>query len=214
MSSHKPPDERGLHAPAWSPETETRPEVKALMRRRARLEHGEVILFHELFSDIYDRYVETLVCVVRSRGATGAVEKELVHDALTTFWDETVTEGFPESIQARLVALASGLARNHVRHEDRNPATQAFPTSSKEAPGSFPKPERLLDLKEVTRVLFDRLSPEHQVVIDAVVHRDLTVKGAARELGLHRTTAGSRLTAALTLLREWMEELLSPSERH
>ncbi len=100
-----------------------------------------------------------------------------------------------------------------MRHEDRNPATQALPTSSKETPGSFPKPYLAIDLKDVTRVLFDRLSPEHKVVIDAVVLRDLTVKSAALELGLHRTTASSRLTAALVLLREWMEELLSPSER-
>ncbi len=85
MSPHKLRDERGPYAPARSPETETRPEVKALLRRRARLEHGEVRLFHALFSDIYDRYVETLVCVVRSRGAIGALEMELVHDALTTF---------------------------------------------------------------------------------------------------------------------------------
>jgi DNA-directed RNA polymerase specialized sigma24 family protein len=80
-------------------------------------------------------------------------------------------------------------------------------------PGSFPRPERAIDLKEVARALFDRLSPEHQAEIDAVVFRDRTVAGAARELGLHRTTASSRLTAALTLLAEWMKELLSASER-
>ena len=151
--------------------------------------------------------------MVRSRGATGAVEMELVHDALTRFWDETVAGGFPKSIQARLLSLASGMARNHVRREGRNPATFALPTSSKEAPGSFPRPEREIDLKEVTHPLFDRLSPEHQAMVDAVVFRDLTVTSAARELGLPRTTASSRLTAALTLLGEWMEEQLSASER-
>src|SRR5262249_41179916 len=130
------------------------------------------------------------------------------------FWDETVLAGFPESIQAKLLAHASGLARNHVRREGRNPATQALPTSSKEAPGSFPRPDHAIDVKEVARVLFDRLSAEHQAVISAVVFRDLTVASAARELGLPRTTASSRLTAALTLLGEWMEELLSASERH
>ena len=213
MSPHEPPDEPEIDAPAWSPETETREDVKALLRRRSKLEPDEVLLFHALYSDIYDTFVETLRCVVRSRGATGAVEMELVHDALTTFWDDTVAAGFPESIQAKLLSLASGLARNHVRREGRNPATQALPTSSKEAPGSFPRPDRAIDLKEVIPVLFDRLSPEHQAVIDAVVFRDLTVASAARELGLARTTAQSRLTAALALLNEWMEELLTASER-
>jgi RNA polymerase sigma-70 factor (ECF subfamily) len=216
MSPHEPPDEAENDAQAWSPDTETREDVKALLRRRSALDPGERLLFRELYSDLYDTYVETLRCVVRSRGATGAVEMDLVHEALTSFWKETVATGFPENIQAKLLSLASGLARNHVRDEARNPATQALPTSSKEAPGSFPNPERAIDekgLKEMTRVLFERLSPEHQAVIDAVVFRDLTVTSAALALGLHRTTASSRLTAALTLLGEWMEELTSESER-
>jgi RNA polymerase sigma-70 factor (ECF subfamily) len=212
MSPHAPPDEGETRAP-WSPETETREEVKALLRRRSALVPSEVLLFRALYSDLYDTFVETLCCVVRSRGATGAVEMEVVHDALAKFWDETVAAGFPESIQAKLLSLASGLARNHVRREGRNPATQALPTSSKETPGSFPRPDRAMDLKEITRALFDRLSPEHQAVVDAVVFRDLTVTDAARELGLNRRTASSRLTAALTLLAAWMEELLSESER-
>ena len=216
MSPHEPPDERETHAPAWSPETETREDIKALLLRRSALAPSEVLLFRALCSDIYDTFVETLRCVVRSRGATGAVEMELVHDALTRFWDETVAGGFPSSIQAKLLAHASGLARNHVRREGRNPATQVMPTSSKEAPGSFPTPDRAIDLedlKEETRAQFHRLSPQHQAVIDAVVFRDLTVVSAARELELPRTTVASRLTAALALLGEWMEELFSASER-
>jgi DNA-directed RNA polymerase specialized sigma24 family protein len=213
MSPHEPHAEQETRAPAWSPETETREDVKALLRRRSALAPGEVLLFRTLYSDLYDTFVETLCCVVRSRGATGAVEMELVHDALTAFWDETVAAGFPESIQAKLLAHASGLARNHVRREGRNPATFALPTSSKEVPGSFPRPEGALDLREVSRVVFDRLTPEHQAIVDAVVFRDRTVAGAARELGLHRTTASSRLTAALAQLAEWVEELVSASER-
>ena len=45
---------------------------------------------------------------------------DLVHDALTRFWDETVAEGFPSSIQAKLLSLASGFARNHVRQQRRS----------------------------------------------------------------------------------------------
>jgi DNA-directed RNA polymerase specialized sigma24 family protein len=213
MSLHLPPDEPEIRAPAWSPETETREDHKALLRRRSALRPDEVLLFRALCSDLYDTFVETLSCVVRSRGATGAVEMELVHDAFATFWDETVASGFPESIQARLLSLAGGVARNHVRREGRNPATQALPTSSKEAPGSFPRLDRAIDLKTVCGTLYGRLSPQHQAVISAVVFRDLTVSNAALELGLPRTTVASRLTAALTLLNEWMEEMLTESER-
>jgi RNA polymerase sigma-70 factor (ECF subfamily) len=203
----EPPAER-----EWSPETETREEMKALLRRRSALLPDEVPLFRVLFDDIYDAYLETLRCVVRARGATEDVERELAHDALLTFWDETVASGFPESVQGKLLSLAGGLARNHVRRERRNPATQALPTSS-QAPGSFPGLDRALDLKAVCSALLDRLSAEHHAVITAVVFRDLTVANAAHELGLHRTTASSRFTAALALLGPWMEELLSPSER-
>jgi DNA-directed RNA polymerase specialized sigma24 family protein len=101
-----------------------------------------------------------------------------------------------------------------VRRKGRNPAKHDLPTSSKETPGSFPKPEGQMFLRDEVRPLFHRLSPEHQAIVDAVVLRDLTVADAARELGLPRTTAQSRLTAALALLLEWAEELLSPSERH
>jgi DNA-directed RNA polymerase specialized sigma24 family protein len=214
MSHPTPRYEEETHALAWSPATETREDVKALLCRRSALTPSEISLLRDkVFPALYDTYVETLRCVVRGRGARGAVEMELVHEALLAFWDETVAEGFPESIQAKLLSQASGLARNYVRREGRNPATQALPTSSKEKPVSFPKPERAVSLKELARVLFERLSAEHQAVIDAVVLRDLTVADAARELGLHRTTASSRLTAAMALLDEWVDELLSPSER-
>jgi DNA-directed RNA polymerase specialized sigma24 family protein len=213
MSPAEPPDPRRPPAPPWSPKTETREDYKALLRRRSALSPEEALLFRDLCSDIYDTFAETLSCVVRSRGATGTVEMDLVHDAFATFLDETIASGFPESIQAKLLSLASGRARNYVRREGRNPATQALPTSSKEAPGSFPRIEGTIDLKEVARAQFERLSPEHKAVISAVVFRDLTVKSAALELGLARTTASSRLTAALTLLNGWMDEMLTESEK-
>jgi DNA-directed RNA polymerase specialized sigma24 family protein len=213
MSPRKSSDEEETRARRWSPETETREEVKALLRRRSALDKGEVLLFRMLYPEIYDTYLETLRYVVRCRGATGAVEMELVHDALTDFWNETASAGFAESIQARLISLASNAAYNHVRRESRNPATQALPTSSKEAPGSFPALERKIDMREQARLFFSKLSVEHRAVVDAVVLRDRLVTEAARELGLERTTAGSRLTAALALLNEMAEELLTESER-
>jgi DNA-directed RNA polymerase specialized sigma24 family protein len=65
----------------------------------------------------------------------------------------------------------------------------------------------------VCGALAERLSPEHQAVSSAVVYRELTVTRAPDELGLPRSTASSRLTAALELLGTWMEESLSESER-
>lgn len=212
MIPHEP-EEEPTHAPAWSPATETREEVKALLLRRSKLEPSEVRLFRSIYPRMYDTYLDTILCVVRYRGAQGPDEMDLAHEALARFWEETVAEGFPDSIQAKLLSLASGFARHHVRHEGLNPAAADMPTSSKETPGSFPKPEGQMFLKDEVPPLFYRLSPEHQAIVDAVILRDLTVADAARELGIPRTTAQSRLTAALALLLQWAEELLSPSER-
>jgi len=213
MRTHTSSDERATHAPAWSPETETREDVKALLcKRDDGLTPDEIKIFRfKLFPDMYDTYVETLRCVVRSHGARDAVDMELVHQTLTDFWDQTLSGGFPDSIQAKLLALAMGLARNHVRRDGRDPAKAELPTSSKEVPLSGPKVD--FDLKEAVRVLFERLSPEHHKMVEAVVLRDLPVKAAARELGLPRRTARGRLTAAMTLLGEWFDEILPPSEQ-
>lgn len=213
MSPRKPHQEARTPAPAWSPETETREDVKALLGRRSRLTPSEVRTFRALYPDIYDTYFETLRCVVRSRGAAEAVESDLVHDAFTELWDTSAAEGLPESIQAKLVSLASGLASNHRRREGRNPATEPLPTSSTDVPGSFPRRELEYDLKKTARALFDRLSTPHQQVVAAVILRDETVAQFARDLGLDRTTAASRLTAALTLLREMAEAIFTASER-
>jgi DNA-directed RNA polymerase specialized sigma24 family protein len=214
MSPRKPRDEAQTRATPWSPETETRPPFKALLGRRSTLVPEEVMLFRELGGDIYETYRDTMCCVVRARGVTGAAVLDLVHDALTRFWDESIKGGLPERLQSRLLSLASGLAKNEVRHEGLNPATQAMPTSSNEPPGSFPKLERELDLQAVARALWDRLSPEHQAVIDAVIINDQTVVDAARALRLPRRTLRSRLTAAVARLHEMVEAMLTESERH
>jgi hypothetical protein len=63
--------------------------------------------------------------------------RPLVHDALATFWDETVASGVPRSsLQAWLLSLASGPARNYVRRERRNPAPRRCPRPASNQPGA------------------------------------------------------------------------------
>ena len=213
MSSSKPHQEAPTRTPGWSPETETSPEVQALLRRRSALTPAEIVVFRKLYSRIYDVYVETLRCVVRSRGASGRVASDLVHDAFATLWSQTLAAGFPESIKAKLFALASGLARNHARREGRKPVTEPLSSSRGDVPGSFPRPDRDIDVREDARVLFERLSEPHKEVIALIVLGDLDVAEAARQMGLPRMTVSDRLTAALALLTEMAEELFTPSER-
>jgi DNA-directed RNA polymerase specialized sigma24 family protein len=186
--------------------------MKAILGRRSTLERDEVMDFRVLCTDIYGAYRDTLRCVIRSCGARGAIEDDLLNETFGRFWKEGRDRGLPERLQARLLSLASGLARNQVRSDRRNP-TQAQPTSSKETPGSFPRPDRLIDLREIASELFERLPPEHQAVVRAVVFEDQTIAAAARALGLAYSTASDRLTAAVADLHEMAEAMLTESER-
>jgi DNA-directed RNA polymerase specialized sigma24 family protein len=211
---HEPHKKQSKYAAPWSPETETREDVKALLLRRSALTDPEVLVFRKVYPDIYDTFLDTLVCVVRSHGAREAVQKELVHDAFMDLWKTCADNGLPDSIQAKLLGLATGLARNHVRRERNKPVTEALePGSSKDVPGSMPRPEMNIGLKEMATTLFHLLTPEHQEAIDAVILRDLTVAAAARELNLPWSTVASRCTAALALLEEEAERLFTESER-
>jgi DNA-directed RNA polymerase specialized sigma24 family protein len=211
---HESPKKKSKYAAPWSPETETREDVKALLLRRSALTDPEVLVFRKVYPDIYDTFLDTLLCVVRSHGARKAVQRELVQEAYMALWKTSLAEGLPDCIQAKLLGLATGLARNHVRRERNQPVTEALePGSSKDVPGSMPRPEMNLGLKEMATTLFHILSPEQKEAIDAVILRDLTVAMAARELKLPWSTVDSRCTAALALLEEEAERLFTESER-
>jgi hypothetical protein len=95
----------------------------------------------------------------------------------------------------------------------KQPPRQTLPPSASSVPSSRIELSSSRIVKEVVRMLFHALSPDHQRVIDAVVFRDLSQENAGRELGLAQKTVGDRVTAALAKLRELAPELLSPSQR-
>jgi DNA-directed RNA polymerase specialized sigma24 family protein len=213
MKPRKPSKQR--ERARWSPETETREEMKALLLVRRPLLPPEVELFRTLFGDIYDRYFDDVWRTLVKWGVRGEALTELTQETFKRLWESTVTEGAPDVLLAKLRGLAMGLAMNLGTRGERSPVTDRGPPSSDtEKPAvSGPRLDRIIDAKEVARTLFDALSIEHRGVVSAIILRDLTHEQAAVEMGLKKSTVTTRLAAAIERMRELSNTLLSPSER-
>ncbi len=213
MKARKPPKRRA--SPRWSPETETRQEMKALLLLRRPLLPPEVELFRVLYDDIYDAYFDIVWSTLVKWHVRGELLTELTQETFKRLWETTVTEGAPKVLVAKLRGLAMGLAWNLGTREERNPVTdRGPPPSSAETPAaSAPRIDGNIDVKVVARKLFHALSPEHQGVVSAIIFDDMTHEEAARALGLHKSTFTTRFGAALTRLQALSLEILSPSQR-
>jgi RNA polymerase sigma factor (sigma-70 family) len=215
-SAMRPPTPPASVARApWSPETETREEMRALLLLRRPLTSPEVALLRVLYEDsIYDAYVDDIGKTLVKWGVRGDHVTDLTQETFLRAWDSVVSEGPPDSLLAKFRGLAMGVALNLGTRQKRSPVTdRGLPASDAEPAASAPHFEHELDFKVVARKLFHALSPAHQAVIDAVVFRDLTHEEAGVELGLPRSTVGDRFTAAIDRMRELAPDLLSPSQR-
>lgn len=192
---------------------ERRERLAELVLRRTALTPPEAALFHEVFPEIFTAHYDRVWSVLRRRGVRDAVLSELVNEVFLHFYLEVQSGGFPESIAARLLSLASGKGSNEARGERRDPVSLGPPSSSSEKPRSAKEAERSLDLRELGRRLLPALSEEHRAVVSAVILRELSHEEAAAELGLSRSTLTSRLIAAKRRLAEMAEVFLPSSQR-
>ena len=214
MKPTKSPDE-GTGA-RWSPETETREEMKALLLLRRPLTSPEVTLFRLLYEDsIYDAYLGDVERTLLKWGVRGEDVTDLTQETFMRGWHAIVSEGFPDVLLAKLRGLAMGVALNLGTREKRSPVTDRDPLSSGHEPPaeSAGHIDHELDVLEVVRKLFHALSPKHQDAIDAVVFRDMTFEEAGVDLGLPESTVRDRFHAAIDRMRELAPDLLTPSQR-
>jgi hypothetical protein len=108
MNPSKSPE--GGTGARWSPETETREEMKALLLLRRPLTPPEATLFRKLYPDIYDAYFDAVWSTLVKWGVGGELVIELVQETFLRLWDTTVAEGPPNVLLAKLRGLAMGLA--------------------------------------------------------------------------------------------------------
>jgi RNA polymerase sigma factor (sigma-70 family) len=191
-------------AARWSPETETREEMKALLLLRRPLGSQEVSLFRVLYEDsIYDAYCDDVERTLLKWGVRGEDVTDLTQETFMRAWHSVVSEGLPDCLLAKLRGLAMGVALNLGTRKKRSPVTDRDPLSSGHEPAaeSVGHLDHELDLKVVARKLFHAISPEQQAAVDAIVFRDLSHEEAALELGIPQSTVKKRLHAALDRMR-------------
>jgi DNA-directed RNA polymerase specialized sigma24 family protein len=198
---------------AWSPETDPRPEVRALFAREPGLglDPREVLLLRSVYGLVYKTYGATLQAVVRNCGANEHVQVDLMQEAYIKLFKSCIAHGPPRRLQAKLLWFGVGVTRNWVKRAALDPTNQRLPASSKQAPGSFPTAIRIVNVQDMLAPVFGQLSPEHQEAIQAVVIDDMTIAEAARVLGIKRRTLSSRLSAALARAEALLDELCPES---
>ncbi len=106
MKARKPPKRRA--SVRWSPETETREEMKALLLLRRPLLPPEVERFRALYDDIYDTYFDDVWSTLVKWGVRGELLTELTQETFKRLWESTVAEGAPDVLLAKLRGEAFG----------------------------------------------------------------------------------------------------------
>lgn len=186
--------------------------IAELVLTRTKLTDTQAALFHEVFGEMFAAHFQGIWKVIARRGAPVEDLEDVMQETQMHFYFQTLAQGFPESIRARLYWLAVSKASNARRKADREPWSRGLPSSRSEVPGSGPSPSSRLDRKEKAVRLFFGLSPAHRAVIEAVLLGEEGHQEAADELGIARTTLTSRLAAALEKLKE-MAEAFPDDER-
>jgi RNA polymerase sigma factor (sigma-70 family) len=188
--------------------------LAALRERRSALGPEEIALFRaEAFPTIFRAHHARVRGALRKRGGRPAVLEELTQEVFFRFFFHVVQEGFPDSITAKLLGLATGLALNHRRRERRNPVGLGPPSSTAEEPKSGPEAERRMDLRRTAQRLLPALSQQDRDLIQAVVLDEQSHDEVAAQLGVARRTLTSRVAAAKQRLAAMAMLLLPESQR-
>jgi DNA-directed RNA polymerase specialized sigma24 family protein len=185
----------------------------ALLALRRPLTEPEMDVFDVLFPAVYAAYVDDVWRTLARWHVGGEDLEDYSQETFLRFIESFVHERPPDVILAKLRGLAMGLAMNRNTREKRSPISETVIQSSRRAPGSAPRLDLCIDLKEVARRLYGALSPEHQAVIKAVVFDDMTREEAGLALRLPKSTVISRVEAALEQLRKLAPTLLTESQR-
>ena len=92
-------------------------EMAALRARRSALDAREKALFDAKFPALLLGHHDRVWRALAKLGVRSPLLEDLVQDVFLTFYDGVIESGFPDSIPAKLQALAMGFARNHFRRE-------------------------------------------------------------------------------------------------
>jgi RNA polymerase sigma-70 factor (ECF subfamily) len=191
---------------------ERQEKIAKLKLRRSKLTAEEAALLEEVFPEIVADHNDQVMDYLRRKGVEGQDAEDVRQETFLAFHRYILETGFPEDIPPVLYSFTDGRRMNLVRAQERAPYTIASVSSSSMKPKSGDL-ELALHRQRLARLLFSKLSPEHQAVIMKVIADDLTHTEAAEALGIPEGTLKSRVLAAKRVLRALAEEFVSASQR-
>lgn len=184
-----------------------------LVLRRSRLSDEEAALLREVFGEILAAHHDLVWNRLRKRGLESHDAEELQQEVFFTLYSHILEHGFPDTLSGLLRTLTEGKLLNFLRIRRRAPLSVALPSSSSEKPTTSRDVERAMDIRQLARHIFSRLSLEHQEVVEKVVVNGLSHSEAAAVLGLPEGTVKSRIMAAKRALLALVEPFLPASQR-
>jgi RNA polymerase sigma factor (sigma-70 family) len=182
-----------------------------LVLRREKLTESETADLRALLPSLVSAHHPRLSNRLRKRGLTHEEAEDLVQETFWAFYQHTVEHGFPDSIEAKLMAMAHLRLLNHLRTRKRAWVTLGVPSSWLDRPASGPGVESTHGTRELAQQVLDRLSPAHQEVIVLVTLHHLSTGEAAEVLELPEGTVKSRLLAAKRALVDAYASVVPPS---
>jgi RNA polymerase sigma factor (sigma-70 family) len=207
----KTPDEHTQTADAASQD-----KLSQLRLRRSKLTPAEAALLREHFPTIRAEHRELVLNLLRQeRNPIPAHDIEELHqDIFFTLHRRILKIGFPDSIPANLTKLTKLKVLNYRRAKSHEPPSTCLPSSKSEKPRSSRLDiENALHHRKIAQQIFQKLSPEHQAVLQKVFIDGLTHTEAAEALGLPEDTLKPRVLAAKRVFTELAYASVPPSQR-
>ena len=174
----------------------------------------------QAFEMLFDRYREMIRLHLTHIVRDSAAAQDLVQEAFLRVWTRAEQWNDSGTFKAWLYRIATNLALNHLRSvRRRREQPLEIPSDRSEdeedlvpawmADASALGPDAILELSEQRerfRHLVERLPEEKREVFRLVHEMEMSMRGAADELGIPEGTVKSRLHyAKKRLAREWQE---------
>lgn len=151
---------------------------------------------------------------LQGRSLSAQDAEDLLQNAFVELYKRIVAKGFEGSPGEMLHSAVQNQLANFIRSRKRNREMAGLPSSSGErARSSAPNAERDLAAFDLAQRLLDRVTPEHQDVLRAVVLGCMSHKEAGEALGMPEGTVKTKLKAAKCELIVVAAMLLPPSQR-
>ena len=194
-------------------ELERREAIARLALRNTQLDHEEVLVFREIYPDVYRLQIPQIWKRLERRGIPEHDAKDVMQNIQLAIFRRVCERGFGESMTAVTHSIVGDCILNYVRARKRNRCTAGVPSSGSAPPATGPGVDSAAYYKEVVAKVVSQISDDHWVVIELLILNGLEQTQAAEILGIPVRTLRARLAAAKARLIELAQAILDSSPR-